>query len=177
MFCKFCGWDVPEDSVYCPKCGKNLLQEDPAKAGGPPAASVRIARNGGRTTVFSPIRLFLDGKYICDMKDMAHYESLQPGEHNAAVYVGRKEVGSTMFVVEDEGDGELLFKIKADNTVRFDFRGSVTERKAQLLQRNYSPRTDSGPSYVKSSGGSGCLWMILGVVLFVLILYWIGRGL
>lgn len=54
MFCRSCGENIPVDSIFCPNCGKNLLEMESASA--PPSVpmAARLSRRGKARPATAP---------------------------------------------------------------------------------------------------------------------------
>src|SRR5215472_8192241 len=59
MFCRFCGFTLPDDSSFCHSCGKALTSTPPGSTTGPAAAAVATKRAPAKTK--SPVGKFIIG--------------------------------------------------------------------------------------------------------------------
>jgi|GEM_PF-4016596 len=156
--------------------------------------SLEIVRISSFSYSARNVSLFIDGICQCALgPGDTHKVQLRPGDHAIGIVLGKRSIGYATFRLTKESDAKIEFKVA--EPCKFYFYGSAIYVREDMLPRNYTISTSESNSSTpasqpltrnntipppqqstRKSSGSGCLWMILGVILFLVLLYFLVPG-
>jgi len=128
MFCRFCGSDIPNDSVFCPKCGKALNQEGDASSPAPKKAkkSKTFKKMTMGELMARPLSIiYMLLAIVCMIPlGMAEYRRLVAGIPLDATYwlLASPVLLSVLFVFLIFGP-QVIGEVKADDQAEFEKTG------------------------------------------------------
>ena len=102
MFCNYCGAQVPDDSIFCNKCGKRLVLESHIKSK-TNMHTVKITRESQAFLVNPSVNISINGKEYLSIEDGKTIDlQLEEGKYEFIFYQSIKKKDKVISISLDE---------------------------------------------------------------------------